>query len=73
MTEPDPQTADQQLDIYRSQVGSGTLTIDDMVKAIALLRQDRMRAQEVSTKAKVKKVAKRKAEAQTGDDLLAGF
>jgi hypothetical protein len=68
----DPQAA-AQLDIYRSQVTSGDLTIDDMVKAIALLRQGRMRAQEVSTKAKVKKVAKRKAEAQTGDDLLAGF
>jgi hypothetical protein len=69
----DPQAVAAHLDVYRSQVATGTLTIDDMVKAIALLRQDRTRAQVVSTKAKVKKADKRKAEAQTGDDLLAGF
>lgn len=61
------------LDTYRTAALNGTLTLDDMKAAVALLREDRMRAQVVSTKAKVKKVKAATAAAVTGDDLLQLF
>lgn len=66
-------TATAELDQLRTAALNGTVTLEDMQRAIALLREDRMRAHVVSTKAKVKKAKAAATAAVTGDDLLLQF
>lgn len=59
-----------QIQIWRQQAREGTMTQEDFMKAFAHLRQDRVRASEVSSASKARKSTATAKKNINSDDLL---